>query len=194
MVLAAWSLVALVLTVYLHVDEKEERARAYDDWFRNVSEYVEKENAAKVRQLLAMNPELANVDDGTGMLMLQYAAVRGSKKIVEQLLASGADVNATSTVYAGKHRHYRDASGRLRRGEWIATDEPNVCSSLSTPLILAVKNGHKDVVELLLTKADVNLKDENGCTALDHAMGQNQIEIASLLRARGAKCGKDLQR
>lgn len=191
-VVAAWGLAASVLIFYMRVKEEEERARAYDDWFHNVTQHVENGDVAKVKRLLVTNPELANVDDGYGRLMLQYAAQLGSKEIVEQLLANGADVNVTSTVYGYKKLHYRDASGRLRRPEGILTNEPTACSFLTTPLGLAVRNGHKDVVELLLTKADVNLKDEYGCTALDYALKHNRTEIVGLLRARGAKCGKDV--
>jgi ankyrin repeat protein len=57
-----------------------------------------------------------------------------------------------------------------------------------TPLHIAVASGHRDIVELLVTRgADVNVKDRMGQTPLDMAKQKRQTEIIDLLLAHGAQ-------
>ena len=59
-----------------------------------------------------------------------------------------------------------------------------------TPLKYAAHEGHKEIVELLITKdADVNAKNEDGETPLDWAINFKQTEVADLLRKHGGKTG-----
>jgi ankyrin repeat protein len=51
----------------------------------------------------------------------------------------------------------------------------------------AAAGGHKDIVELLLTKgADINIKDRQGQTPLQIAQEKGHTEIADLLKKRGS--------
>ena len=63
-----------------------------------------------------------------------------------------------------------------------------------TPLMVASRGGHADVVKVLLEAgaADPNLKSENGETALDIAQRTQNSEIADLLRRAGGRSGKSL--
>jgi ankyrin repeat protein len=59
-----------------------------------------------------------------------------------------------------------------------------------TPLHLAAEaeEGGKDVVELLIAKgADIEVRDKDGKTALQLAVGHNHNAAAEILRKAGAK-------
>ena len=56
-----------------------------------------------------------------------------------------------------------------------------------TPLHLAAHYGHADVVETLIANnADVNLRSDDGRTALALAEQAGKADVAALLRSRGA--------
>ena len=56
-----------------------------------------------------------------------------------------------------------------------------------TPLHLAARAGHKEIVEFLLTrKADVNVRDNDGDTPLHLAARMGEKDVAELLLARKA--------
>jgi len=60
-----------------------------------------------------------------------------------------------------------------------------------TTLHSAAREGHTEVIELLIAKgADVNVKDKDGTTPLDMA---DDKETADLLRKHGGKTGEELK-
>ena len=64
----------------------------------------------------------------------------------------------------------------------------------TTPLHEGAYNGHKEVVELLITSgADVNAMKIDGMTPLDMATFGNHNEIIDLLRKHGGKTGEELK-
>ena len=87
----------------------------------------------------------------------------GNIEAVKQHIAAGTDVNAKDDLI-----------------EW-------------TPLFMAVEEGHKEIVELLITAdADVNAKGFGGNTPLDLAIFNKDTNVAALLSKHGGKTGKEL--
>ena len=63
----------------------------------------------------------------------------------------------------------------------------------ATALYLAARNGHRDVVKLLLHhQADPAIANQNGETAVDAAMKGNHSDILDLLRAAGGRSGQSM--
>ena len=120
-----------------------------------IHEAVKKGDVQAVKALLAKDPKLVVFKDKNGETPLHEAARRGRKEIAALLIANKADLNAHN------NRVYWD----------------------STPLMYAVVNAHKDLVELLLkSNADPNHQRRTWrVSALHDAVGQNNIEIVRLL-------------
>lgn len=91
--------------------------------------------------------------DREGKSPLIHACTGPFPKTVELLLAKGADIE-------------------LREG-----------TESFTPLMMAAGLGETEVVRVLLeNKADVNVKDQDGDQAIDHARNANHAEIVELLK------------
>jgi|WetSurMetagenome_2_1015567.scaffolds.fasta_scaffold145149_2 uncharacterized protein len=136
----------------------------------------------KVKALLRDNPELVSTYDSNGWTPLQLAAHNGHRDIAELLLANKADINAKVLRVSNESmRLYSrsDLTSKLKHVDW-------------TPMHLAVAEGHKDVVELLLAKgADLNAKTNMGMTPLDLAVSNSREDLAELLHRRGGSAGAE---
>jgi ankyrin repeat protein len=109
-----------------------------------------------------------NMKDRHGFTPLGDAASRGNGKIIELLLANGADVNTKDNVFGRTPLH-------------CAIDGPK------SPSDIAAASPKKKVVELLLTSgADVNAEDSYGDTPLDYAVQIGDSDVKELLRKYGA--------
>ena len=142
-----------------------------------------------VTALLAIGKANVNAVDKDGTDALMGAAVRGHKDVVEILLANGANVNAQNNdghtalmfAYNGKTQV---ASLRDKYSEYMLNAEMETANEegetqemsqkekeeheYSTKIIQDALNTHIEVIEMLKKKgADVNLKDNEGHTALD---------------------------
>lgn len=98
-----------------------------------------------------------NAAQGDGTTALHWAAYTGQTAIAELLLARGADVRATTRL------------GSL------------------TPLMMAAKNGHAEIVARLLDAgADAGAPNANGTTPLMLAAAAGKADAVTLLLDRGA--------
>lgn len=84
--------------------------------------------------------------------------------------ARGGHAEVVKSILAGGRA---DANGRDERGD--------------TPLIVAARAGHDDVVQaLLVARADPNAKNDEGQTALSLAAAGGHDEVIRLLKQAGA--------
>ena len=117
------------------------------------------------------------------------AVESGDLQKVQDLLDQGANVNAKVADHPLLRAAREDAgAANLRRLLGKSVSEGEIVFD-RTALMIASKNGHLGVVQLLVEKgANVNAKDEDGKTALDIA---ETPEIKEYLRSNGAKSGSD---
>ncbi|XP_071560537.1 uncharacterized protein [Temnothorax nylanderi] len=114
-----------------------------------------------------------------------YAAVEvGNKEIVEILIANGADFNVTSKdvtplFSAIRHNHKEIVEVLIANGI-------NVNAEYIIYLSLAVFAGHSDIVEILLEKTYVDMKDSEIADLLHLATGRGHTDVVNALIARGA--------
>ena len=120
------------------------------------------------------------------------AAKSGDVATVEQLLASGADVNEKDAAFntalhlASDNAHLEVIRVLIEKGADI--DAGNLTDR--TPLANAVWGKHADVVQILIVNgADVNKLNEVGMSPLDKAAGWGLTEITKMLKGAGARCG-----
>ena len=115
-------------------------------------------------QLIAIVAVVLVVGCGGPPKTISEAADEGNIEAVKQYLDGGVDVNVKD----------------IRFG-W-------------TPLLGAVRKGHKEIAELLIANgADVNAKNYERKAPLDFAVKYKRTEIADLLRKHGGKTGDELK-
>jgi ankyrin repeat protein/L-ascorbate metabolism protein UlaG (beta-lactamase superfamily) len=118
--------------------------------------------------LLAMtdtNPELAlallnykprlDLRNNNGVLPIHRAAQKHSLQLVQRLVSSGADINATDTRTGGNVLHWAAEGGNLEVINYLITQgfNPNQDSNDQwKPVDKAVAGGHLDALKLLLEK------------------------------------------
>ncbi len=151
----------------------------------------------------SINVNAVDKDSGT---VLMYAAANDYAEVIEALLtAPSIDVNMfnkhgrTALMLAAKNGHIAAVKALLTspsindidipsKGEWsnvILTDNNAIDNDGRTALMLAVRNGHKEIVQVLLAipEIDVNVADKYGDTALIMAAKGGQTEIVKILLA-----------
>ena len=146
-----------------------------------------KEGSTKSAALLLSVGARIHLNNAVGDNALLLATFWGHEGIVDLLLARQASLAAnprgwTPLHYAAYAGHVRIASKFLAQGADVNSVTANGLSSL----MLAAKNGHDDVVKVLLkNNADTALRDDNKLTAIDHALASNNTNIARFIAAGG---------
>lgn len=137
-------------------------------------EAIGSEEPACVKVLLEHGCDASRAPDGLPPL---FHAIGGkSAKMVDLLIAAGADVNARVAPKAGKKKlPARSPLSGKRVPEGM------------TPLMLAAHNGSEKIVAALLAAgADPQAVDQKQQTASDYASNRGQTAIVKALAARGA--------
>ena len=141
----------------------------------------------RVERLIAESPAGVNGYSADGWTPLHLAAFFGHAKIVELLLAHGADVtarsknpNANTPLHAALAANQKLAAGLLigRGADLNATDAGGW-----RPLHLAAANNNLDSMRTLIAQgADVNARNKDGLTPLAIAEQKNHKEAAAFLK------------
>src|SRR6185503_3235131 len=137
-------------------------------------------DAAVVNALVSAGADVNAVDAGGGPV-LRYAAAAGSAGALRILQQRGAKAADLDLRLAATECHTDVVRALLDSG--LTPDG----AGADAPLLVAVVGGCVDVVQLLLErKANVNVKDQDGMTALIKAAAGNMPEIVRVLLDRGA--------
>jgi len=133
---------------------------------------------ATVDVLLAARADVNARDDTYQMTPIGWASEEGHGEMVRHLYDAGAEVDLHQAAAYGLVDHVKDLVRGTRR-------QVNAVVGGWTPLQLATLWGHKDVVELLLTRgADPLVRDPFGRTTLEIARAQveSNAQGTSLVR------------
>ena len=142
---------------------------------------------ARLRDLIADDPSLANIYSPDGFTPLGFAVFFSQPEIVKALLDAGADVNLPSretmkvTPLASAAAAKQTEIARV-----LIANGANVnarAASGHIPLHEASANGNVELVKLLIDSgADVNARTEDGKTPLDFAIEYKRDDVVDLLK------------
>ena len=148
-----------------------------------------------IKAIIAIGGDV-NARNQEGITPLHWAIEKGELEIVRELLANGADINATyskertaiaygrtALLWAIEKGELEIVRELLASGADIkATDNTGI-----TALHWAIEKGELEIVrELLASGADIKATDNTGITALHMATEEGNVEIVQLLIASGA--------
>ena len=136
--------------------------------YGNIFDAVNHLDPEAVEDFVKKDPKLVDKTNEQGVPVLIFSIAKGQPVIATILVNNGAEVNVRDT-------------GNLSRDY--------------TPLHWAARQGHNDLVRLLLEKgADPNAVSKSGETPLHLTSSQGKIETAEILISKGADLNiKDLQ-
>ncbi|MDP2205594.1 MAG: ankyrin repeat domain-containing protein [Alphaproteobacteria bacterium] len=144
-------------------------------------------NIDMAQSLIAKGADIAAVD-ASGRSVLEAAAQQGSiplmnqimKKLREKTGQEQVDIDTLNRalIAAADNGHARAAEVLIRAG----ADKDTVNVKGETPLILATKGQHMEVVKMLIVKyeADTQIPDTSGMIAYDHALEHKKKDKAEL--------------
>lgn len=135
-----------------------------------------------------------NAKEKSGNTALMGAVLNNHLNIAKYLIKNGADVNARNdkglTALFGAAK-----AGKIEFAKMLLDNkaDPNIADTAGemagcTPLLIAVSEGHLDVVKVLIEKgANINAQMANNTTALSLAVMLAHADIEQLLLSSGAK-------
>ncbi|GEM_PF-228183 len=183
--------------VLLKLDPAQKRALPGAVWEKRTS-------AVSLMLELGWDVNTRGVHDSTP---LDRAAIRGQAEMVEQLLTYGPELNPVnefkgtplSACLWGKI-HFRDPDGNYVRTLRALLDAGCLCEHGDSPkgwiemLWFALRFEQFDTVPLLQPFCrDLNMVDDEGCTALDLALMKGADDTAAFLREQQAKTSEELR-
>jgi ankyrin repeat protein len=125
-------------------------------------------NVDAVKTLLIAGAQINASEAWNGQTALMWAAAEAHGAVVEALIEGGADMRARSNsgltpfMFAVRKGDMRSVRAMLAAGADVNEQRPG---DFATPLLVAIINGHEDLVDLLLEKG-ANPNVEGGTTDL----------------------------
>jgi ankyrin repeat protein len=144
----------------------------------------------KVTVLLKNNPDLVSSKDNTGKTPLHWAAYKGYTNVAELLLANKADVNALddegdTPLHEAAYEGY-DIQVKGPTGQIIKAVDGNFFPGAVTVALAPGSNPINMVKLLISNKAEVNAKDNDGCTPLHKAASSANKDVVKVLLSNHA--------
>ena len=143
-----------------------------------------------VKQHLTAGTDV-NIKNARGWTPLHLATDQGHKKVVEFLIAKGANVNAkdkkgrTSLDWAEEEN--KEIAYLLRKQGGKTGKELKKLEAVNESIHAAARYGNIEAVKKhLATGTDVSLRNENGDTPLNYAAFLGHVKIVELLLENGA--------
>jgi ankyrin repeat protein len=145
---------------------------------------VREGHLSAVTTLLRFHPQLDH-RNRHGDSALMFAASRSDMKLLDLLLVNGAKTNPSGDEIAWTALHYAAFEGELPVVERLLAAGANINAltpNLSDALMLAARNGHTEVVRLLLKMPiDLNRRNDHDMTAEGWARSKGNTRIADLI-------------
>ncbi|MGD8440363.1 MAG: ankyrin repeat domain-containing protein [Holophagae bacterium] len=142
-----------------------------------------------VHRLLTDDPSVAAATDGSSYTALHWASIRAHWRIVAELVAAGAPVNAVGAD-GGTPLHWACHHDRADMVALLLDAGADVTVQNRwgrTPLHVAARRGHPQVAALLIAHgADPNVTTREGWTPLHVARMSDHPDLVELLIAAGA--------
>ena len=136
----------------------------------------------QVVELLLKEHADINLQTSDGVTALMLASQNGHHKVIELLLKQHININ-----HQGKDGVLASQDGHQKPIELLHPNINNQEKDGWTALMLASRNGHFQVVELLLKEhADINTQKEDGWTALMLASRYGHFQVVELLLKKHA--------
>jgi len=139
-------------------------------------------NVELLEYLLRTRPNIL-IKNRYGETSIMLAALQGHLDCVKRLVKAGADINPDGEGWTPlSYAAFADQTGivayLIEQGALVNKRAPNSM----TPLMLAARNGHTRLVQLLLdSHADPALTTTDGKTAAGIASENNQLQSADLI-------------
>lgn len=180
------SLYGIALVVVFSVGAQARQPVDLDDFFRAVTDG----RAAMVRTFLSLHPEWANAELFSGIRPLYRASVLGREGVVDELLAKGASVQATTdrgtgALSAAVQHGYQNIALKLIQAGAPLNEADN---RGQTPIFFAARFNRVELLgQLVAQGALVNALDRLGRTPLHYAAATGRLEETLLLLNNGAE-------